>query len=299
MAVGGGVTIFMWRILSVSLWELNLRASCWVDYHSFHQKTAPKSNKEWDAIEHKRVLEQVSIKGARFLWHFVLVTALSRLTYQDLGKREHVKNTIMVNGFQVLKWVVVSICLIPLSIVLYCVCSNSDPPPPEWWDAVLQKRLAWALFVLLLSTLVCCQPTELIWAFLFHKFSNFTPRPWLVPLRHYSSLKFPSFYSPSLPTKPLPCRANMPEGPPEEEKKVKRKTSWAYITPVYFIVLVAFSLYFTTIRPLTQQRLWCHLPWVSRRRRLDPLRPLPSSLSSRLPPPWKRSYQQYGVCVWI
>ena len=32
----------------------------------------------------------------------------------------------------------------------------------EWWDAVLQKRLAWSLFVLLLSTLVCCQPTELI-----------------------------------------------------------------------------------------------------------------------------------------
>ena len=56
-------------------------------------------------------------------------------------------------------------------------------PPPlvlrtlEWWDAVLQKRLAWALFVLLLSTLVCCQPTELIWVFLFHKFSNFTPPP--------------------------------------------------------------------------------------------------------------------------
>ena len=36
---------------------------------------------------------------------------------------------------------------------------------------VLLKRLAWALFVLLLSTLVCFQPTELIRAFLFHKFS--------------------------------------------------------------------------------------------------------------------------------
>ena len=38
-------------------------------------------------------------------------------------------------------------------------------------DIVLSiiKRLAWALFVLLLSTLVCCQPTELICAFfLFH-----------------------------------------------------------------------------------------------------------------------------------
>ena len=35
-----------------------------------------------------------------------------------------------------------------------------------------QKRLAWALFALLLSTLVCCLPTELIG---FHKFSNFTP----------------------------------------------------------------------------------------------------------------------------
>ena len=42
---------------------------------------------------------------------------------------------------------------------------------------VLQKRLAWALFVLLLSTLVCCQPTELIWACLFQEFFNFTPPP--------------------------------------------------------------------------------------------------------------------------
>ena len=32
-------------------------------------------------------------------------------------------------------------------------------------DAVLQKRPAWALFVLLLSTLLCCQPTELILCF--------------------------------------------------------------------------------------------------------------------------------------
>ena len=48
----------------------------------------------------------------------------------------------------------------------------------EWWDVVLQKRLAWALFVLFLSTLVCCQLTELMWVFfLFHKFSNFTPPP--------------------------------------------------------------------------------------------------------------------------
>ena len=31
----------------------------------------------------------------------------------------------------------------------------------EWWDAVLQERLDWALFVLFLSTLVG-QPTELI-----------------------------------------------------------------------------------------------------------------------------------------
>ena len=47
------------------------------------------------------------------------------------------------------------------------------PPPLEWWDAVLQKRLAWALFVLLLSTLVCCQPKELIWAFFFFCFLNY------------------------------------------------------------------------------------------------------------------------------
>ena len=35
----------------------------------------------------------------------------------------------------------------------------------------LQKRLVWALFVL------CFQPTELIWAFLFHNFSSFTTTP--------------------------------------------------------------------------------------------------------------------------
>ena len=60
-----------------------------------------------------------------------------------------------------------------------------------YWQAIIfqlyemgcgAKRLAWALFVLLLSTLVCRQRTELIWSFLFHKFSNFTfqfysPRP--------------------------------------------------------------------------------------------------------------------------
>ena len=46
----------------------------------------------------------------------------------------------------------------------------------EWWDAVLQKRLASALFVLLLSTFVCCQPTELIWIFFcFIKFSILLP----------------------------------------------------------------------------------------------------------------------------
>ena len=45
-------------------------------------------------------------------------------------------------------------------------------------DAVLQKRLAWALLVLLLSTLVCYQPIEL-----FHKFSNFTPPPQIWSVR--------------------------------------------------------------------------------------------------------------------
>ena len=52
--------------------------------------------------------------------------------------------------------------------------SSKFPSFYEWWDAVLQKRLAWALFVLLLSTLVCCQPTELILVWFF---SNFTPPP--------------------------------------------------------------------------------------------------------------------------
>ena len=41
--------------------------------------------------------------------------------------------------------------------------------------------LAYAFFVLLLSTLLCYQPTELIWAFfLFYLFSTFTPPPLIV-----------------------------------------------------------------------------------------------------------------------
>ena len=44
---------------------------------------------------------------------------------------------------------------------------------------MLQKRLAWALFVLLLSTLVCCQPTELILGFIFCciNFQFYSPPP--------------------------------------------------------------------------------------------------------------------------
>ena len=41
------------------------------------------------------------------------------------------------------------------------------PHTLKWWDVVLQKRLAWTLFVLLLSTLMCCQPTELILSLFF------------------------------------------------------------------------------------------------------------------------------------
>ena len=41
----------------------------------------------------------------------------------------------------------------------------------EWWD--VEKRLAWALFVLLFSTLVCYQPTELILGFLLLLFLFF------------------------------------------------------------------------------------------------------------------------------
>ena len=77
---------------------------------------------------------------------------------------------------------------------------RGGPPPPQesiilfnffgrWkWDAVLHKRLAWALFVLLLSTLVCYQPTELIWALLFHKLSNFTPPPFHLSQRFVSQV---------------------------------------------------------------------------------------------------------------
>ena len=73
-------------------------------------------------------------------------------------------------------------------------CITIDPPPLRmWWDAVLQKRLAWALFVLLLSTLVCCQRTELIWAFfLFHTyiFQFYSPSP-LPPVDTESELCSP------------------------------------------------------------------------------------------------------------
>ena len=66
--------------------------------------------------------------------------------------------------------------LLPASSVLYidsvlflffcCINCPILPPPPllERWDAVLQKRLTWAFFVLQLSTLVCCQPTYSILA---------------------------------------------------------------------------------------------------------------------------------------
>ena len=50
----------------------------------------------------------------------------------------------------------------------FCYVCPCLPPPP---------LLAWALFVLLLSTLVCCQSTELIWGFLFHKFPILLPPP--------------------------------------------------------------------------------------------------------------------------
>ena len=62
--------------------------------------------------------------------------------------------------------------------------------PIRWSDemrTVLQKRPAWALFVLLFSSLVCCQPTELIWDFLFHTFSNFTLPPAAVLSTGFSS----------------------------------------------------------------------------------------------------------------
>ena len=63
----------------------------------------------------------------------------------------------------------------PPGFFLFLKYSLYTPPPLECWVAVLQKRLAWALFVLLLATLVCYQPTELILGsfFLFY----FTPPP--------------------------------------------------------------------------------------------------------------------------
>ena len=54
-------------------------------------------------------------------------------------------------------WTVMMMNRFDFGLFMY-IFSNLSPPP--------QKRLAWALFVLLLSTLVCCQPTELILGFL-------------------------------------------------------------------------------------------------------------------------------------
>ena len=51
------------------------------------------------------------------------------------------------------------------------------PPPP------------WPGLSMLVSTLLFCQPSELIWAFfLFHKLSHFTPRP---PIRPSLCLNYP------------------------------------------------------------------------------------------------------------
>ena len=43
-------------------------------------------------------------------------------------------------------------------------------------------------FVLLLSTLMCCQPRQLIWAFLFYILFNFTPPPQTLKTQ-YNGLK--------------------------------------------------------------------------------------------------------------
>ena len=50
-------------------------------------------------------------------------------------------------------------------------------------------------FVLLLLAVVCCQPTEFIWAFLFHKFSNSTPPP-PAPYSLSNTTNFSSNYPP-------------------------------------------------------------------------------------------------------
>ena len=71
---------------------------------------------------------------------------------------------------------------------------------------VMQKRLAWALFVLLVSTLMC----ELIWAFLFHKnfdYSVSTFRPEFIvksppPTKYFFSFSFSFFFDLLLPPPP-------------------------------------------------------------------------------------------------
>ena len=49
------------------------------------------------------------------------------------------------------------------------------PPPPARVMGCGAAKATGLGFVLLLSTLMCCQPTELIWAYFCHIFSSFTP----------------------------------------------------------------------------------------------------------------------------
>ena len=83
------------------------------------------------------------------------------------------------NSMKWLTWLLICCCQ-PSCVAFLLFYQFPIKRTLEWWDAVLQKRLALALFVLLLSTLMCCQPTELILGFFFfllHKFSILPPPP--------------------------------------------------------------------------------------------------------------------------
>ena len=80
-------------------------------------------------------------------------------------------------------------------------------PPPD----INNKRLAWALFVLFLLTLGCCQPTELILGFSFFSYLfNFYPLPPQPSMWHW----------------PGPVWMEPPSSSPPPQPTLRRNLAW-------------------------------------------------------------------------
>ena len=122
-----------------------------------------------------------------------------------------------------------SVCEVPCTNILYFVY------PP--WDVVLQKRLAWALFVLLLSTLVC-KPTELIWVFLFHNSNFYSSRPLF---------------------RPRQCRFQYPKQRWWKEKwtiSINCKTSYLYTMPRKLLRILKYNFFYVCKAKSHMHMIW-------------------------------------------